>query len=402
MNRWPTKLLEDIADLTGGSTPSREDSSYWGGEIPWVTPTDLPSPDEGISVVSKTRDRLTHIGLDNCSATVIPKGAVLFSSRATIGKVAIAGVPVTTNQGFINLVPKPGVNSHFLAYVLWNQREQIARLAGSTTFKEVSRRSIRKFPIPVPPLAEQVRIVKLLDEVDELRKLRAQADRRTAALIPALFHEMFGRRISSPAVMTSFEGFKAPEGWRWAPLLQVAKLATGHTPSRKVREYWNGNIPWISLSDIRAVDGLVAYKTSENVTKKGIANSSSVILPKGTVCFSRTASVGFVTVMGRDMATSQDFVNWTCGEELDPIFLMCAFMHARKHLRSLASGSTHKTIYFPTVKQFCTIVPPIQLQRKFAVCVAEVREMEAEQASSHRCTDALFQSLLHRAFQGEL
>jgi len=77
------------------------------------------------------------------------------------------------------------------------------------------------------------------------------------------------------------------------------------------------------------------------------------------VCFSRTASVGFVTVMGREMCTSQDFVNWVCGDELDPIYVMCAFMRAREHLRSLASGSTHKTIYFPTVEEVLHSSPAV-------------------------------------------
>ncbi len=161
MKRWPTKPLEEIADLYGGSTPSRDSPAFWGGDIYGVTPTDLPMPDEGISVVSKTKDRITQAGLDNSSATVVPKGTVLFSSRATIGKVAVADMPLTTNQGFANFVPYSEVSSRFLAYALWFHREDIARLSGSTTFKEVSRSTLRKYHLPVPPLAEQERIVKL-------------------------------------------------------------------------------------------------------------------------------------------------------------------------------------------------------------------------------------------------
>lgn len=244
--------------------------------------------------------------------------------------------------------------------------------------------------------------MKLLDEAEELRKLGAQADRRTADLIPALFHEIFGRHIKSPSVLVSLEGTNAPKGWVWSRLTDVARLATGHTPSRRVPEYWNGDIPWISLTDIRALDGTVAQNTSQLVTELGIENSSSVKLPKGTVCFSRTASVGFVTVMGREMCTSQDFVNWVCGDRLDPIYLMGALMQAREHLRSLASGSTHKTIYFPTVEQFSIPVPPLAFQREFAARVSDIRAMQAEQAASRRRLDDLFQSMLHRAFQGDL
>jgi type I restriction enzyme S subunit len=151
MSRWPTKEIEEIAELYGGSTPSRDNPAFWGGDIHWVTPTDLPTPDEGISIVTTSKDRITQAGLDNSSATLVPKGTVLFSSRATIGKVAVAGMPLTTNQGFVNFVPHPEDTSRFLAYTLWARREDIARLSGSTTFKEVSRSTLRKYQLPVPP-----------------------------------------------------------------------------------------------------------------------------------------------------------------------------------------------------------------------------------------------------------
>ena len=111
MKRWPQQSLEQIAEVVGGSTPSRNNSAFWGGDIHWVTPTDLPMPDEGISVVNRTRDRITQAGLKNSAAKVVPKGTVLFSSRATIGKVAVAGMPLATNQGFANFIPHPEIAS---------------------------------------------------------------------------------------------------------------------------------------------------------------------------------------------------------------------------------------------------------------------------------------------------
>jgi type I restriction enzyme, S subunit len=175
--------------------------------------------------------------------------------------------------------------------------------------------------------------------------------------------------------------------------------ATGHTPSRRIPEYWHGDIPWISLTDIRSLDGKIAHSTSQSVTEMGLENSSAVRLPKGTVCFSRTASVGFVTVMGYDMCTSQDFVNWVCGNELNPMYLMGARMQARQYLRSLASGSTHKTIYFPTVEQFRILVPPPTLQGEFAKQTLSIHGLEGEQAASRRRLEDLFQSIMHHAFQ---
>ena len=303
------------------------------------------------------------------------------------------------------LVRDPSVlSTKFLArYLMFTKDRLIVPLMTGAANMSISVDRLATVPVEFPPLAKQEQIVRLLDEADELRKLRIYADRRSTALAAAVFHEMVGRHVKTPPVLLSLDGTTAPKGWRWSRLTDVARLATGHTPSRRVPEYWEGgNIPWISLTDIRAIDGTVAQGTGQCVTEKGIANSSAVKLPKGTVCFSRTASIGFVTVMGREMCTSQDFVNWVCGNELDPIYLMGALMQARERLRSLATGSTHKTIYLSTVEQFSVLVPPLPLQNKFAARVTEIRELEAAQATARHRVEDLFQSLEQRTFQGEL
>ncbi len=160
-------------------------------------------------------------------------------------------------------------------------------------------------------------------------------------------------------------------GWRWRLLTDIARLATGHTPSRREPAWWGGDIPWLQLPDIRALDGRRAFTTLEQTNALGIENSSSVVLPKGTVCMSRTAQVGFVTIMGCEMATSQDFVNWVCGPDLDPEFLMHLLIASRKAIRDLGSGATHQSIYFHTVRAFCVCVPPITDQRRIAARLNE-------------------------------
>ena len=161
-----------------------------------------------------------------------------------------------------------------------------------------------------------------------------------------------------------------PTDWSWVRLTDVARLESGHTPSRIRPDWWGGDIPWIALPDIRALDGVVAFETGEMTNSEGIAHSSARVLPVGTVAMSRTASVGFVTRMGRPMATSQDFVNWVCGPDLDPEFLMHLLIRSRPYVRELASGAIHKTVYMPTVKAFKVCVPSIQEQRRI---VSELR-----------------------------
>jgi len=314
------------------------------------------------------------------------------------GKFALANLLVAAL-----IKDKTLLSPKYLAqYLTFTKDRLIVPLMTGAANMSISIDRLATIPVEFPALDEQTRIAKLLDEAGELRSLRDQTDDRTNAVVPALFHRMFGMHIAAPPIVTATVGLRAPRGWRWAQLNEVGRLASGHTPSRRHPEWWGGDVPWISLTDIRELDGTIATTTSEYVNEEGIANSSSVKLPKGTVCFSRTASVGFVTIMGREMATSQDFVNWVCGRELDPTFLMAALMQAREHLRSLASGSTHKTIYFPTVKQFATILPPLALQKEFAARATEIRALRAKQLASRRRVDDLFKSLLHRSFNGGL
>ncbi|MBX3313769.1 MAG: restriction endonuclease subunit S [Actinobacteria bacterium] len=161
-------------------------------------------------------------------------------------------------------------------------------------------------------------------------------------------------------------GTPAPEGFDWTELLSVARLETGHTPSRRRPEYWGGDVPWIGIKDATANYGRTIDSTNQTVTDEGIANSSARVLPAGTVCLSRTASVGYVVVMGIPMATSQDFVNWVCGPNLDHRYLKYVLQLERDTLLRFASGTTHQTIYFPEAKAFHILLPGIEQQRAIA------------------------------------
>jgi type I restriction enzyme S subunit len=159
-----------------------------------------------------------------------------------------------------------------------------------------------------------------------------------------------------------------PDGWRWTSLSDVARLESGHTPSRKHPEYWGGEIPWIGIKDATENYGRKIQDTHQHTNELGIANSSARVLPPNTVCLSRTASVGYVVVMGRPMATSQDFVNWVCSSAIDYRYLKYILISERESFLRFASGTTHQTIYFPEVKGFHVALPPIEEQRAIA-CV---------------------------------
>lgn len=158
--------------------------------------------------------------------------------------------------------------------------------------------------------------------------------------------------------------------WPRVQVRRVARLGTGHTPSRQHPEYWeNCTIPWLTLADVWQLrDGTkqVVTETAESISELGLANSAAVLHPAGTVALSRTASVGFSGILGADMATSQDFATWTCGPELHPEFLLWALRGTIDQIRATTMGSTHKTIYMPDIEQIEIPLPPLETQKALA------------------------------------
>lgn len=190
-------------------------------------------------------------------------------------------------------------------------------------------------------------------------------------------------------------GTHLPLGWSWRLLTDVARLESGHTPSRRHPEYWGGDVPWIGIRDATGNHGNVIYTTNQYTNELGLRNSSARLLPAGTVCLSRTASVGYVVVMGVPMATSQDFVNWVCGPELDHRFLKYILLAERTAFMRFASGTTHQTIYFPEVKAFHVALPPLTVQRR----ISDLLGLLDDRIDLLRQTNATLESIAQALFK---
>lgn len=293
----------------------------------------------------------------------------------------------------------------------------LTKLNRSTAIPGLNRDDAYNLNIALPPLAEQKIIAGKLDT------LLAQVDSTKARLeqIPQIL-KRFRQAVLSAAVggkFTTDTGFIqspltighetsfSPKGWQWHKLTELAQLESGHTPRKTISEYWdNGDIPWISLQDIRAVHGKVIYKTKFMPTQKGIDNSSARLLPEGTVCFSRDISVGYTTIMGTSMATTQHFANWICGKKLNNKYLMFSFMAAKQHLTKSGQGTTVKTIYMPALKELQILIPPLpeqhEIVRRVEQLFAYADTIEKQVNSALTRVNSLTQSILAKAFRGEL
>lgn len=228
-------------------------------------------------------------------------------------------------------------------------------------------------PMPLPPLEEQAAIVRFLDHADRRIERFILAKRKLIALLGEQKHAIIHRAVSRGLGMNvpmKDSGVpwlgKIPAHWAVVRNKAVCRLGTGHTPSRKNPAYWvNCTIPWVTLSDVRRFryDQILRLEqTKECVSELGLANSAAVKLPRGTVILSRTASVGFSVILDREMATSQDFMAWTPGARLLPEFLLFVLRAMRPEFGRLMHGSTHNTIYMPTLHAFRTPLPPLTEQ----------------------------------------
>jgi type I restriction enzyme S subunit len=183
-------------------------------------------------------------------------------------------------------------------------------------------------------------------------------------------------------------------------------MESGHTPSRSKPEYWGGDVCWIGIKDARNNHAREIIDTEQKTNEVGLANSASRLLPKDTICISRTASVGYVVKMGKPMATSQDFVNWVPTEVVNPDWLKWLFVAEKESLFRFGKGSTHTTVYFPEWLSLHIALPHIEEQTEIVRRVdqlfafADQIELRVKQAQNR--VNHLTQSILAKAFRGEL
>lgn len=172
------------------------------------------------------------------------------------------------------------------------------------------------------------------------------------------------------------EGYKntghcvIPKSWDDVLIDDVCERFTGHTPNKKVDEYWNGDIPWISLKDTNKLDNLYIEETVDYTTIEGINNSSAILLPKGTIVISRDATVGKIGIMKRSMATSQHFINYVCGRRINNLYLYYYLLSRKTDFQRIATGSTIVTIGMGYFKKLRIIEPPLPEQQKIATILS--------------------------------
>ncbi|MDE6024553.1 MAG: restriction endonuclease subunit S [Lachnospiraceae bacterium] len=208
MGTWKMCTIADIGTVVGGATPStKKEENYDGGTIAWITPKDLA----GFSgrFISCGERNITEMGLKSCSAQMMPKHTILFSSRAPIGYIAIAAKEVCTNQGFKSVIPNENTDYMFLYYLLKYNKENIESLGSGTTFKEVSASTMRGIQVKVPEsLDEQKAIASVLSALDDKIESNVTINDNLYQQLDAIYH------ITYPYLPSD----ELPAGWKCVPL----------------------------------------------------------------------------------------------------------------------------------------------------------------------------------------
>lgn len=360
------KASHAFRNVSSGTTPETGSREFYDGDIPWVNTSELRE-----SFIFDTAVKLTDIALRKHSALKLYKpGTVLIAMYgATIGRLGILGIEACTNQACCALSESDILDAKFTFYWLWASRTEIINLSYGGGQPNINQETIRSLRISTPPINEQHIITKFLDDetakIDSLLAKREQLitlieEKRKAIISHAVTK---GLNPDAPMKDSGIDWIgETPAHWEVTRTKFVAQQLTGHTPSRKVPEYWlDCTIPWFTLADVWQIrDGEREYieTTEECISELGLANSSARLLPAGTVIVSRTASVGFSGITALPMATTQDFANWVCGPRIRPEYLLYVFRAMEQEFRRLVMGSTHQTIYMPDIGRFVTPVPP--------------------------------------------
>lgn len=221
MTNWKHIKLGNISEVIGGGTPSTKNYDFWNGNIPWLTPKDLSGYNS--RYISRGERNITKLGLQNSSARMLPKGAVLLTSRAPIGYIAIAENDVCTNQGFKSIVLKDGYCPEFFYYLLKNNIDYIVGMGSGSTFAEISGTQVKNLEFTVPPMDVQKKIAGVLGALDDKIELNNRINNNLEQQAQALFKSWF----------VDFEPFggKMPDDWKIGKLEDVVDVIMGQSPS---------------------------------------------------------------------------------------------------------------------------------------------------------------------------
>jgi type I restriction enzyme, S subunit len=376
-------LLDDLITMKGGGTPSKKIKEYWDGDIPWASVKDLTS-----TCLSKTQDYITKAGLENSNSNLIPEGSIILATRMAVGRVCINDFPVAINQDLRALFCSDKILSRYLLWFLLSSTHILENQASGATVKGITLDAIKNLEVPLPPLEEQKRIAAILDKADRVRRKRQEAIRLTEELGRSIFLDMFGDPVTNP------------KGWKTCKISKIASVHRGKfTPRpRNDPRFYNGNYPFIQTGDITSAKGyLTKYKQTLN--EDGIKVSRS-FNPGSIVIAIVGATIGETAILKSEMYCPDSVIGITPYDLRSSEYIEYSLRYWKQIFRDQAPQTARANINLETIRPLEIPCPPIELQEKFKF-VYEWSFKNTNRAV-YQESENLFNSLLQRAFRGEL
>lgn len=420
---WHTALLSKLARVVSGGTPSRDVPSYWGGDIPWVTPTDITRTHG--RYLSATQEHITQSGLGACSATLLPPGSILMTSRATVGESRIAGTEVCTNQGFKSLVPANGTNGHFLYYQMQRLRETYKAFGIGSTFLEVSKRDTERFAVPIPADEREQRLIAaVLDAVDVAIEKTEALIAKYQQIKAGLMHDLFTRGVTAdgklrPPRQQAPELYQeTPIGWipkEWQ-VLRMVDLAEDRSGSTTIgpfgsdlvaSDYRLEGVPVIFVRDVKEagfewnsntyISNQKALQLSAHVVKPGDILATKMGLPPCISCL-------YPDWMPNGVITA-DMIRLTPdATAIDGYWLTNAINHdrVRRQVAAITAGVTRPKVTLTDFRNIKIARPKLLEQKLVSVKLIAAQDLiDAELAQSHQLQNQKL-GLMHDLLTGKV
>jgi type I restriction enzyme S subunit len=399
---WAETTLGEVADWGSGGTPSRSEPSFYGGTIPWIKSGELNS-----RYVTTTEELITEAAIRNSSAKLFPAGSVAIAMYgATIGKTAILGVDASTNQACAVGAPIKGIiEKEFLYRMLQNEKEAFIKKGKGGAQPNISQAVIKEHVVSLPSLAEQTRIIQKLNE------LLAQVDNLTARIdaIPTLF-KRFRQSILTAAISGRLTEKWRPDcsNWRPSTIGNICTVSTGKTPKRDIDDYWkDGNIPWLTS----AITGAeFCFEAEQFVTEFALKDCSLKVFEVGTLLmamYGEGKTRGQVTELKIAATCNQACAAISVDESIaKKKFVKIRLQENYEEVRKQAVGGAQPNLNLNKVREISINLPTLDEQteivRRVEQLFAFADQLEAKVTSAKTRIDHLTQSILAKAFRGEL